>query len=53
VFDDYRIIDDKQERIEALLKENDSFRWKIKDLENEIDDLKRQIEFKEKSYENY
>lgn len=39
--------------VDSLIRENNALRWKIKDFENEIDDLKRQIEFKEKSYDNY
>lgn len=39
--------------IEALLKENEQQRWRIKDLENEIGDLKSQIDFKIKSHTNY
>eukprot|EP00347_Sterkiella_histriomuscorum_P015977 403354973 len=39
--------------IEVLLKDNEAQRWRIKDLEKDIEDLKNQIEFKQKSYDNY
>jgi len=39
--------------IQALIKDNEQHKWRVKDLENEIDDLKRQLDFKERSHETY
>ena len=39
--------------VQALLKDNEQHRWRVKDLENEVDDLKRQLDFKERSQESF